>query len=641
LGEDLVRHRDRLFSTDKTRILIIAHPRHPSTDSYHAAALIALIDRLKAETVRASAGRVRVADLAGHRFSLENASRVKRDILKTVGISTIGVVVLTALSFANPLFVPLALLPAAFGACFALGLIRWLSPNVSAISIGCGSMLIGIAVDYGIHILYHADHAGTGRGKAGGTRKTGAARLLEILPRLTRPLLLSAGTTVLAFLALRFSILPGYRDLGLFAALGIGGAAVFALTALPPLVPILKSVLPGRGRPILPLGYWFLLFMRRTRQKRLAPTLILAALTLVALAGWPRLRIEGDYQKMNALEPETRRDWDRILEFFGGGLRVSPIAVRGASLEEALEENERLYQALVKLKEEGVVAEFQSIAPILPSQRSQGQNAARWAAFWSTERIEALRDALAKAGEGMGMRPEAFQPFFDSLPGSLERVGPEDLKQAGLARLIETHLSVGEENTLVLTHARTDDPAAFARLVERLRPDFPGLLAANGQVFMGYMARLIFGELRRMALIAFILVAGLLLVSMRSPRSVLVMLLPLALSAFWTFGFMGWLGVSINLMNSIVTIFIMGLVVDYSIFLYHAWEGHGAASHSGRLASSGAAVAISAMTTLAGFGALALASHPVLHSIGFTALLGISTGWLAVTLAFPLLGKRG
>jgi predicted RND superfamily exporter protein len=100
------------------------------------------------------------------------------------------------------------------------------------------------------------------------------------------------------------------------------------------------------------------------------------------------------------------------------------------------------------------------------------------------------------------------------------------------------------------------------------------------------------------------------------------------------FGIMGWLGISFNLSNIIATILIIGLGVDYGIFIvYKISEKY---RHN-----TSRAVFISGLTTLAGFGALALAKHPVLHSIGITVLLGICAAIPSALLVVPALYKEG
>ena len=94
------------------------------------------------------------------------------------------------------------------------------------------------------------------------------------------------------------------------------------------------------------------------------------------------------------------------------------------------------------------------------------------------------------------------------------------------------------------------------------------------------------------------------------------------------FGVMGWLGLSFNLFNVIAAILIIGLGVDYGIFMVNRCQ-YGSGMHTDK------AVLVSALTTLAGFGSLALARHPAMSSMGLTVLFGISAAVVTALLVVP------
>jgi predicted RND superfamily exporter protein len=125
-----------------------------------------------------------------------------------------------------------------------------------------------------------------------------------------------------------------------------------------------------------------------------------------------------------------------------------------------------------------------------------------------------------------------------------------------------------------------------------------------------------------------IAVLVLLLILFRRLPEVLLALLPVLTGLLVMFGGMGWLGLEMNLFNVVASTLIIGLGVDYGIFMVC----HGQQEED--LASS-RAVMISGLTTLVGFGALVLAKHPALHSIGLTVLLGISAAVPTAVLVIP------
>jgi SAM-dependent methyltransferase len=93
--------------------------------------------------------------------------------------------------------------------------------------------------------------------------------------------------------------------------------------------------------------------------------------------------------------------------------------------------------------------------------------------------------------------------------------------------------------------------------------------------------------------------------------------------------------VPIDLSNFIFVIFVIGVGGDYSLFLLMA-ELEPLRGYHSRVASTGGAVTICALTTLFGVGVLALARHPALFSIGIAALLGISLSLVATLFLVPL-----
>jgi hypothetical protein len=109
---------------------------------------------------------------------------------------------------------------------------------------------------------------------------------------------------------------------------------------------------------------------------------------------------------------------------------------------------------------------------------------------------------------------------------------------------------------------------------------------------------------------------------------------PLLVCLVWVFGILGYAGVAVNMMGSLVLLFVFGLVVDYTIFLSAAWRQQGAGLKD-HLANTGEVVTLSAATNLLALGALVFAHHPVLVFLGLTSILGIGGGWVATLLLLP------
>jgi len=177
-------------------------------------------------------------------------------------------------------------------------------------------------------------------------------------------------------------------------------------------------------------------------------------------------------------------------------------------------------------------------------------------------------------------------------------------------------------------------PGSTKQIVPMLESRVPGVIAADGQSLVRRMIQLVKQEMKRLGSITLFFVALAMISYAKSPAQFLRLILPLLISLFWTFGIMGWLGLKLNIVNDMVVVFVFGLVDDYCLFLHAAWRKFLEGLPEFLTQTSGA-ITISAATTILGALALTLARHPALHSMGTTALLGISMGLIASFLIIP------
>jgi predicted exporter len=93
------------------------------------------------------------------------------------------------------------------------------------------------------------------------------------------------------------------------------------------------------------------------------------------------------------------------------------------------------------------------------------------------------------------------------------------------------------------------------------------------------------------------------------------------------------LGWSLTAPAMIAATVVLGLSIDYGIFIVHACDRHVDTETM-------AAVTLSSASTLIGTGALMLSRHPVLFSIGFTMFTGITAAYASSVLVVPALYDR-
>lgn len=629
-GTAVKMEQGRVFSSDLKHLLILAKPKFPGTDSVHAKKLVTAVGQAINKVTNDSKEKpLRIAYLGSHRFSLDNSTMIKRDIERTLTLSLVAIITLSLLVYRRPLLSLITVIPALFGAFFASGILRIFSPEISAISIGCGAMLAGIAVDYGIHILFHIDRSLKSEHDCN--------EIAAVLARLIRPLFLGAITTIGAFLCLQASLMPGLRQLGLFASFGIGGAFLFSIIALPLIIP--KRAAKKGKEPVIKVSLLFPPYFKWIASNRAIVITVVSILTLISLFGLRGLRFEGDIQKLNAASTATKKDWQEIVNNFGSAMSSTSVAVKSNSTEEALDLNDSLYEVLLDLREKGLIDSVQSASELIPGSKKQHLNRERWNTFWHEKRLDKLGNDLETAAMEARMRPQVLMKAIADLPGDSPPLEVEELNKGFLKNLLSNNLSITDEGTFILTNLKLTDYKNYSEVARTVESSVPQAIITNSRHFAEHMVELIYSELKRLGGLALLMVILLIILTRKKKNAIMALILPLLISLLWTFGIMGLTGIRLNIMNSIIVIFIFGLVIDYAIFLQSAWN-NADETEKNHLSLTCGAIIISATTTLCGLGSLLFARHPALHAIGLTAFIGICCGLVAVMLLVPLAGKR-
>jgi len=172
-----------------------------------------------------------------------------------------------------------------------------------------GSILLGITIDYSLHLFSHYKHTGS-------VKKT--------LSDLGLPIGMSCLTTVSAFLCLTFVELRILHDLGLFAALSMISAAIFSLVVLPHLLKPSKNQKTSSSlvESVESSGAVKKIKYRYT----LLPIVIFSAICLFT-AG--KVGFESDLSGMNYVSPELAAAEKQLNRISGGTMKSVYLAAIG------------------------------------------------------------------------------------------------------------------------------------------------------------------------------------------------------------------------------------------------------------------------------------------------------------------------
>ncbi|MCX9012203.1 MAG: MMPL family transporter [Candidatus Methanoperedens sp.] len=139
------------------------------------------------------------------------------------------------------------------------------------------------------------------------------------------------------------------------------------------------------------------------------------------------------------------------------------------------------------------------------------------------------------------------------------------------------------------------------------------------------------------------LILILLFAMQRSYMQGLLVFIPLSLGLIWTMGTLGWLGIPLSVATVGLSSMIMGLGVEYGVFVVSRYKEERdkrvsqLESMKTTVHGIGTAVIGSGLTTIVGFGVLSFTTMPMIQHFGQTLALGIAYCLLAALFANPVL----
>lgn len=560
----------------------------------------------------AAASALRI-DAAGVPLFTDAAATRARDELGRIGVFSTAGVLLFALAFFGRI-ATLVLLAGSVAAGFAAGLgaALGLFDSLALVTFVFGATLIGVAVDYGAHWFAFASSI-----------PDPIARRRALAPGL----LTAALSSALAYGVLIATPLPGLRQMGLLAAGGLLTTLAVVLFWLP----YADRWAPRRDTRLVR----FL----ETRLPRLPrwdelPRLGQAALALGAVAflavGAARIEWASGIRDLQFVPAGLAEAQTRLSTALRLPSPAQVFVVSGATEDAVLAAEERLLTAL--RADPTLDIQPLAMADYVPSAARQAEDA----------RLvrEALRRITPRMTDVLGAGPQLPDPGPEAPRVTADAVLATPFGAAlGHLRLTsEADVAAGVEKTvahLVMLSgvraehleklralesvARADGPDASATSDIATRVRFVNLTGDMETILTRYRNRVLESALAGFGLLA--LVALRIFGLHNAWRALLPALFGMlgALAAF------GWAGIPVTLFTTLAIVLVLGLGVDYGIFLTRS-------PTDGRTA---AAVLFSGVTTLLSFGLLAASETPALAAFGWTVVYGLCLVWTIAQLVRP------
>jgi len=606
IGEQFTLKDGFLLSKDLQNILLFITPVHPSSETEENTKFVGELYEIQDQLDHLFQDKVKSEYFGATLIAVANAQQIKKDIQLTVSIALlilIGILIL----FYRKITIPIILFaPTLFGAILSVAVLYLTRGKISAISLGIGSVLLGVTLDYSLHIL---------------TQIRNNPSIRTLYADVTQPVIMSSITTALAFLCLLFLDSQALQDLGIFAAVSVIGSCIFALLFIPHVY---------RNNDKINIRHTLLdKIASYNFHKNKWGIVILISLLTSSIFFHDKVIFNKDISKLNYEPTALLQARERLDALTNMSSKSIYLAIYGEDSEVALQTNDTIYQELIRLKKNGEILSFGSIGTLVISQQKQQEKIALWKDFWDDRTIENTKENLVESSVELGFKPNSFDKFYSYLDKDFKLLNILDYSSAA-ALPIDDYVVTDNDFTTITSLIKLKE--GNGEKVKQIFKGYPKTLVIDRQemneMFLGNLKN----DFNKLIGYSLGIVVLILFYFFRSFSLVLVTSIPILLTWWLTIGIMGMFNIEFNIFNIIISTFIFGLGIDYSIFITT-----GLLKEYGKgekvLTTHRTSILLSAITTILGIGVLIFAKHPALHSISLVSLIGILS---AVFVAFTI-----
>ncbi|WP_374343098.1 MMPL family transporter [Azonexus sp.] len=571
-------------SRDGSRALLLLQTRALGSDTDGQEAAIAAI---RADFAAAAGDGLRLVLSGPGRFAVEARATIKDEVSRLSMIGTLAIVAVLLAVYRSPRLVGLGLLPVASGALAGVVAVSLAFGTVFGITVGFGVALIGEAVDYSIYYFVQSGRLGVDAWRE----------------RFWPTIRLGVATSLCGFGALMLSGFPGLAQLGLYALSGVLTAALVTRWLLPQLAGDAAATRdPGPAGRRLRAAFAAL--------RRLRWPLLALAVAAFAYLGQQRDRLwQPDLSVLSTVSAEAAAVDGALRADLGAPDARYLVVVAGADREAALQAAERAGQRLDRLVADGLIGGYDTPARFLPSRAAQ---AARLASLPAPDE---LRPRLRAALADLPLAADKLDPFVEAVDTARRQAPIEraDLDGSALALAVDSLLLPRAGSWSVLLPLRPPaggadvDPAAVRAALAGSDALFIDMKGEFDTLYADYLDEAV--ALSGAGLLAIVL---LLAVTLRSPRRLAAVLLPLVVAVALVVAGLHLAGERLHLLHLVGLLLIVAVGSNYALFFDHLEQAGGADDET--LVAMG----LANLTTTIGFGTLGLSSVPVLHAVGVT-----------------------
>lgn len=495
----------------------------------------------------------------------------------------------------------IAMLPLVSAVIAALSMTNIIFHQVHGIIIAFGITLLGVCLDYPVHLFSH--HT-----KEQSPQQT----ILSIWPTLR----LGVITTALAYLAMLGTGFSGLSQLSVFAITGL----IVSLLVTRWIIPHWLTINFSKQKHHY---IHYLSQLRFSSQKKNIIGLTVAVFSILIIT----INYDSVWSK-NIADlspiPEQAKKLDKELRTSIGAPDVNHVfIIKDKDPEMLLQRTEKLTLKLQALKKDQLVSNIFAVSQFIPSQKQQRLNQQQ------LPKTITLGKNIQAATSGLAFKEQFFTPFLNDIEQSknLTPLTIKDIISTPLNKYVQQDFFFkNDEWVSIIRLTGVKDETRLINWLDNA-PDIKGHYLNLRQATSSLMSD--YQQTALMRLLLGSLIIALILLIVRPNIRAMMILIPVVLAVLLSISIQVLLGTQLTLFHILALLLIVGIGLDYSLFFDRSWTSVEDYQH--RLHG----IFIGASSTLITFGILGFSDIPVLSALGQTVTFGV-LGCFVLTLIFNI-----
>jgi len=504
----------------------------------------------------------------------------------------------------------IAFLPPAFSIALTFGVLGMVQPELTIISVAVVALLIGLGVDYSIHLMNRLAEEDA--------LEDNVEKIEKILKFTGKAVLLSTVTTIIGFGSLMISSMSPMVTFGFGCAIGIFFCFISAIIIVPSLSILLEFKKNGR------VVVWkkFAKFAVDNRKRLLLIAVFFAVISLAAL---PEIKTDVNYFELAPKGIPEVEAMFRYSESFGGGSNFNALLIE--TDPNGLLDPE-IIESLVEMEDE-MRDVIESAFPNIDEKKLEKS------VYSVADEIKEVSDIInrsvvaEKLGELIGIQKILFDMIAE------EGIIDKDFSKTIILVGIPISSSIEQIGAVV------KDINAIASSTVLPQNGKISKLTGQDAITVAVNNRLTDEQIRSMILALMLVLAALIFIFSSSTYGFLT-IIPVLFVLMWEPGFLVAAEIPLSLVTISIASIMVGIGIDYGVHITHRFREELARGIPKidaikiSIEKTGLSLVEAALTTVAGVASIYFVNVPALQQFGIVVILMVALSCIAAAIILPV-----